>query len=165
MFHTFTYRGFGSGSLLLLLRSVQLFLPHTLDAAGQRYSVQRHRWERLQLLRRRNAWYVLTQIKLTYSEAFRRQYPWRSNLPSGSTVSPKSSLSCSTRTPETKHATSVYRPLSQLHLQSTKHHPAGEDFWEENKCTFFKHLCVVWFCTEKVWWIIRRSGRRQVSYQ
>lgn len=42
MFHTFTYRGFGSGGLLL--RSAWLFLLCALDAAGWRYSFQRHRW-------------------------------------------------------------------------------------------------------------------------
>lgn len=52
----------------------------------------------------KNVWYVLTQIKLTYSEALRRQYPWRNNLPSGSAVSLKSSLSCSMWKGETKHS-------------------------------------------------------------
>lgn len=46
-FHTFTCHKFGRSSLLL--RSVELFLPCVLDAAGPRYSLQRHRWERLQL--------------------------------------------------------------------------------------------------------------------
>lgn len=92
----------------------------------------------------KNVWYVLTQIKLTYSEALRRQYPWRNNLPSGSAVSLKSSLSCSMWKGETKHSSVcvpfLIKAVPWAFSISVKHQPTDREFEKDLLMGWFSLL-------------------------